>query len=112
VHLLTAEALTLDARLLKPGGVMIFNVSNRFYDLPGAVVSTARSIGLDGVSRTYGPDSTQVAALAAKPASWVVAGTPADVARFRSLGTWVAPSAGPVLTDDFANLLSLLRIGH
>jgi SAM-dependent methyltransferase len=43
LHLVTKEAIELYDRVLRPGGVMVFNVSNRFYDLPGSVAATARA---------------------------------------------------------------------
>jgi hypothetical protein len=88
---------------------MVFNVSNRFYDLPGAVAATARAAGLAALGRDYGPTPGAVERYAAQPSSWVVVGTPGAIAAFSALG-WAEPSRpGPVLTDDFADLLQLLR---
>lgn len=87
----------------------MFNVSNRFYDLPGSVAATARAAGLAATAREYGPTPEIEARSAAQPTSWVVAGAPAAVAGFADLG-WTEPGGpGPVLTDDFADLLQLLR---
>ena len=72
VHLLTREALSGYARLLRPGGVLLFNVSNRFYDLPGAVVATARSAGMDGASRGYRPTQVVAERYSGQASSWVV----------------------------------------
>jgi hypothetical protein len=44
----------------------------------------------------------------ARPSIWVVAGTAEDVERFVPLG-WSRPIPGPVLTDDFPDLLRTLR---
>lgn len=109
VHLITREAMELYDRVLRPGGVLVFNVSNRFYDLPGSVAATARAAGLAATAREYGPTPEIEARSAAQPTSWVVAGAPAAVAGFADLG-WTEPGGpGPVLTDDFADLLQLLR---
>lgn len=109
VHLLTKEAMEGYARLLRPGGVIAFHVSNRFYDLPGVVVATARAIGLGGTGREYSPPDELVRRLVAKATSWVVVGAPDAVARYTAAG-WREPAKpGPVLTDDFADLLHLLR---
>jgi len=109
VHLITKEAIQLYDRVLRPGGVMVFNVSNRFYDLPGSVVATARAAGLAATARGYAPAPEAVDRYAAQPSSWVVAGTSDAIAGFADLG-WTAPEhPGPVLTDDFADLLQLLR---
>ena len=76
VHLITEEAIELYDRVLRPGGVMVFNVSNRFYDLPGSVAATARAAGLAATAREYGPTPEAVDRYAAQPSSWVAAGTP------------------------------------
>ena len=107
-HLLTREAIEGYMRTLRPGGVLAFHLSNRYYDLDGAVSSTARSIGLASLTERYVPDPPTPEGLAARPSIWVVTGQPDDVERFAGLG-WSRPVPGPVLTDDFADLLRTLR---
>jgi SAM-dependent methyltransferase len=107
-HLLTREAMEGYVRTLRPGGVLAFHLSNRYYDLDGAVASTARSIGLASLTERYVPDPPTPEGLAARPSIWVVTGQPDDIERFSSLG-WSRPVPGPVLTDDFADLLRTLR---
>ncbi len=107
-HLLTAEAMTTYLRTLRPGAVIAFHLSNRYYDLVPAVASTAKSLGLGAVVRSYGPSEADVKDFAARPTSWVVVGRPEDTARFTALG-WSNPGTGPVLTDDFSDILRLLR---
>ncbi len=107
-HLLTREAMQIYLRTLRPGGVLAFHLSNRYYDLDPAVGSTARSIGLDTLSERYVPDPPTPEGLAARPSIWVVAGPSDDIDRFSRLG-WSRPVPGPVLTDDFPDLLRTLR---
>lgn len=45
-HLLTREAMQLYAQHLHPGGLMLFNISNRFFDLETVIAGTARSLDL------------------------------------------------------------------
>lgn len=45
IHLLTREALELYASKIAPGGVMIFNISNRHLDLEPQMAALAQSIG-------------------------------------------------------------------
>jgi hypothetical protein len=106
-HLLTKEAMTTYVRTLRPGGVMAFHLSNRYYDLPPAVAATARSLGLAALARQYVPDSLRPELLP-KGSSWVVIGE--DVDAFIAKG-WVPPPDGPVLTDDFYDLLRIFRPG-
>jgi len=47
VHLITMEAFTEYLRHLKPGGVMVFHVSNRFLDLKPVLLAIAERHGLE-----------------------------------------------------------------
>ncbi len=47
-HLLTREALAGYLSKLREGGLLVFNITNRFYDLREALRSTAGSLGLEG----------------------------------------------------------------
>jgi SAM-dependent methyltransferase len=108
-HLLTREAMADYQRVLRPGGIAIFHLSNRYYDLPPAVASTAESIGLRALTLGYQPDPASEERLAAKATQYVVVGEAGDVARFADLGWVNQPRSGPVLTDDFFDTLRLLR---
>ena len=108
VHLLTQEALATYARTVRPGGVMLFNVTNRYYDLSSAVVATARASGLSALATTYVPPPKVVSRLDGTASAWVVVGTDAAVQPFADLG-WTDAPGGPVLTDDFSDLLRTLR---
>jgi SAM-dependent methyltransferase len=108
-HLLTREAIATYVRTLRPGGIVAFHLSNRYYDLAPAVASTARSLGLGTEERDYSPSDALVEGLAARPTTWVVVGRPEDTTRFTGSG-WSDPKVGPLLTDDFSDILRLLRI--
>ncbi|HLY91949.1 MAG TPA: fused MFS/spermidine synthase [Candidatus Angelobacter sp.] len=49
VHLLTAEALRLYQRHLRPGGILAFHVSNSFVDLGPVVAQEAKHAGMSAV---------------------------------------------------------------
>ena len=108
-HLLTREAIADYRRVLRPGGIAIFHLSNRYYDLAPAVASTAESIGLAALSLGYQPGPADETRLAARAAQYLVVGAAADVARFADLGWAKEARPGPVLTDDFFDTLRLLR---
>lgn len=110
-HLITREAMIIAERTVRPGGLVVFQVSNRHYDLRGAIAATAGSIGLESVGKIHGPTAEEVDRLAAQPTSWVAVGSTPSLAGLRAAG-WTAPEPGPVLTDDYADLLSLLRLGR
>jgi SAM-dependent methyltransferase len=104
-HLLTAEAIVSYLRVLRPGGVLAFNLSNRYYDLAPAVAATARSLGFEAQVRAFEPSAEQVARHAVTASVWlVIAPNGFDVA-----GWSVVTQPGPVLTDDYPDLLRVLR---
>jgi hypothetical protein len=109
-HLLTREAMETYLAALRPGGLLLFHLSNRYYDLPPGVASTAESLGLTVLGRTFFPPPDVAERMRAGPTAMVVAGAAPDVERFRDRG-WTAPADGPVLTDDYSDLLRLLRLG-
>ena len=43
VHLITAEAIAIEWRTVRPGGIIGFNISNRFYDLTPAITAGAEA---------------------------------------------------------------------
>jgi SAM-dependent methyltransferase len=108
-HLLSREALALYASRLKPDGMLLFHVSNRYLevkDLAAALVTDAKMPGLVRVDRDNGPpgksDSIYVAAALSMDA----------LAALRSLSTWENVSPLPnirVWTDDYSSLIELLR---
>ena len=65
-------------------------------------------LGLGAAQWDYGPSDASVEELAARPTTWVVVGRPEDTARFTGSG-WSEPTEGPVLTDDFSDIVRLLR---
>ena len=103
-HLLTREAIETYARTLRPGGVLAFHLSNRYYDLVGPVAATARSAGLHALSLRSEilPDAAKQ--YGASGSLWLVAGAGSDVAAFNAAGWNDAPAAGYVLTDDYSDL--------
>jgi len=109
-HLLTRQAIQTYVRTLRPGGILLFHLSNRYYDLAPAVASTAGSLGLASARRGYTPPPDVATRLQAGPTIVLIAGAPEDVARFTARG-WESPGTGPVLTDDYSDLIRTLRLG-
>ena len=106
VHLLTRQALALYREKLRPGGVLAFNVSNRYLSLEPVLGRLARDSRVPCVaqedSRSEHDDRPETDA-----SDWVVMARPA--ARLRSVAPagegWRACRSGaPVWTDDFSNL--------
>lgn len=107
VHLLTQEAIVDEARTLTPDGVIAFHISNRYYDLAPPIAAALSGIGFTTVERMgHGTGNGEI------PSRWLAASRSTDaIAAFRALG-WqnVVPASHP-FTDDYADLLSYLRLG-
>jgi SAM-dependent methyltransferase len=105
-HLLTAEAIASYLRVLRPDGVLAFNMSNRYYDLAPAVAATARSLGFEARIRAFEPSVEMVTDHAATASLWLVIAPDG----FGMPGWSVVDQPGPVLTDDYPDLLRVLRL--
>jgi hypothetical protein len=66
-------------------------------------------MGLAGRQLAYEPGPTRVTNESADGSDWVVVGDFSDLNRFSQRG-WGIPRPGPVLTDDFSDLLRMLRV--
>jgi SAM-dependent methyltransferase len=84
-HLITLEALREDIRVLRPDGLLVVHVSNRYYDLSPAIGAAGAELGLAVLERRYSPTDAEGRA-----------GAPNDVG--------VEP-----LTDDHPDVLRFLR---
>ena len=110
VHLTTLEAIQLYMDRLASDGVLLFHISNRYYEIDRPLARAADALGLTARIQHY---PGNVAADPADSASVVVMlsrstealGDLAVDARWITLES----DGGPVWTDDYANLLSILR---
>jgi hypothetical protein len=115
MHLITLDAVRLYLSKLAPGGVLLFNISNRHLVLEPVLGTIARAAGL--VARTRDDALVgDVERLAGKVESqWVVmARREEDLGALRDDALWKAPAAPPDLqpwTDNFASLLAAFRWG-
>jgi hypothetical protein len=111
VHLLTREALELYVSKLRPGGLIAVHVTNRHLDLAPVVARAARSLGLAVVER-YDPAK---GARGTRTHSWwvVIARSPDRLEPLLERSGWRVPnvSGGRVWTDDYSNVLSVVKWG-
>ncbi|MFO0688144.1 MAG: fused MFS/spermidine synthase [Myxococcota bacterium] len=125
VHLLTREAVASDLAALAPDGVLAVHLSSRSFDLVGVVARIAAELG----AQTLQIRTTTVPELNSLGSEWVFVTRSAAAmtrlearidARRRELG--VAPEAcrmrrfgereareGPLWTDDYSDVLRVLR---
>jgi len=109
VHLITAEAIQLYQRHLRPGGIIAFHISNQYLDLAPVVQAQADHAGLHAVIISS-PESDETGAFAS---DWVlvtsdekflalpqISEASAEILHRRGLRLW---------TDDYSSLLPILN---
>ena len=94
-------------------GVMAVHISNRYLDLGPVVGATARDAGLVTLVQTHvpSPDQERISA-EISPSRWVLlARTVHDFGELARNGRWstLDDVDGPVWTDDYSNVLGVLR---
>jgi SAM-dependent methyltransferase len=111
MHLMTREALQEYMRHVRPGGVVVFNVTNRYLDLAPVVRRLAESLGLHARLVSHVPtdeeyslySSTDFVLVTADPGLFErpeLADVAEEIRIERKVSVW---------TDDFNNLLEALR---
>lgn len=112
VHLTTLEAMELYLNRLSPNGVLMFHISNRYYDIGLPLARSAEALGVriwrqhqsTPASDDPGYRMSDVVILAAEEA---------HVADVLASGLWteITSDGGALWTDDKANPLSILKPG-
>ncbi len=109
VHLVTREAIETYRVLLAPSGLITINITNRNFALEPVVGGLAQSLGYDALTRAY--DSA--VAPGATPSHWaVLAPASGTLDSLRGEPGWRRLVIDPdfrLWTDDYSNLLSVLR---
>jgi spermidine synthase len=110
VHLLTREAIALYQQRLRPGGLLLFNISNRFVNFEPVLANLARDRGMScSIDRLRVNDAQSERRW--DSSTWAV--MTRDPALLRRLG-WRSCRRDPgakVWTDDFSNVFGALRWG-
>ncbi len=109
VHLLTREAIATYLERLRPGGLVAFNVSNRYVALEPVLAAVARDLGLAGLTRI--DDPPLASAGDADPSQWVVlSADPAALDGLVPLPGWrpLVPPAARAWTDRYSDLFGAM----
>jgi hypothetical protein len=106
VHLLTREAVEMYASRLRPGGLLVFHISNNTFDLRPVLRADADALrwaALVGSRDGEEPGAT--------PSTWVVlARTRHDLRDLPRLAGWsTLPPRTVTWTDDYSSVLRVLR---
>ncbi|WP_235216107.1 fused MFS/spermidine synthase [Ruegeria halocynthiae] len=110
-HLITTEAVRMYTERLAPDGVLVFHISNRYYDLIGPLARIADELGLHAASQNDKLDANIFKTGASSSIVAIISPERARIDSFVQNGKWqavVSDGAEP-WTDDKANLLSALK---
>jgi spermidine synthase len=109
VHLMTAEAVRLYQRHMRPGGILAFHISNSYLDLAPVVKAEAEHAGLPALIVTS-PDDEYTGGYAA---DWVLVTSNQDFLALPDVSSKTAdiePQPGLKLwTDDYSSLWPVLK---
>ncbi len=106
VHLLTREAIQMYADRLRPGGLLVFHISNNTFDLRPVLRAAADSLGWVAlVGSKVGDDP------GATPSTWVVmASSAVALGDLPERPGWsTLPARSVTWTDDYSSVLRVLR---
>lgn len=113
VHLLTAEAFALYKSKLRPGGLIVAHISNRYLNLRPVVAAAAQTIGMRAADRTAPGGTIENTALKYTKSQYAV--LTEDGAALKALEGrgWTALIPEPGFrpwTDGYSNIASVLKI--
>jgi hypothetical protein len=114
MHLLTREAFELYRRHLRPDGLLMVHITNRYLDIEPVIAAAAADGGWSARRLSFSPSSAERADNAA-PSTWVaLSQSPATIERLtaKDEADWqkLRGRAGlRVWSDDHASLLPLIR---
>jgi hypothetical protein len=107
VHMLTREALELYFARIKPGGIVLFHVSNRYLDLTPVVARLAMDAGAPARHLLVPPVGSERRRIGAEVVAVAAPGGELDAL---AADGWDAPQPGPVLwTDERSDILGVIR---
>lgn len=109
IHLTTNEAIMLYLERVKPGGIIMLHISNRYYDIARPLGRSAADLGLTAAIQRY--DGSPVDTGNSPSHVVVMSADPDSIARFTADPRWdvLQNDGGRIWTDDYANLLSILK---
>jgi SAM-dependent methyltransferase len=112
VHLLTREALELYLRHVKPEGVILFHISNRYLRLETVLGNAAHALGLNALTVDHNPKGEDM-----DTSTYIVVSRrelPLMTQKWEDggetvIGTTIRDSGLRLWTDDYSNLFSVLE---
>jgi len=112
IHLVTREAFASYIRALKPHGVIVAHITNRYFNLAPIIARIAPQMGLVAYGRNFKPVAGTDMALVSLSRWVALAHSRADLGAVAADRNWQKLDADPrtkLWTDDFSNVLSALQ---
>ena len=111
IHLLTREALELYLRHIKPEGVILYHISNRYLRLEAVLGNVAHTLGLEALTVDHNAKSDDL-----DSSTYIVVSRrklPLTTQKWEdggetTVGSTIRDSSLRVWTDDYSNLFSVL----
>ncbi len=111
VHLLTLEAVKLYLTKLKPGGVLVFNISNNFLDIEPVLAMIGKEISVPAYARYTRGGEIEGTELRGYPAHFFVFSPTQDNINFLTAKEWSEARfrhGVKLWSDQFSNIVSVL----
>jgi hypothetical protein len=112
VHLLTREALQTYMSKLRPAGVLLIHVSNKFVDLPPLLHAATNALGLATLKNGYSPSPSEHDR-GGYASDWIIIGRDrdalSDLAANSAWRDFPAAAEDAYWTDDYSNVFRALR---
>jgi spermidine synthase len=112
IHLVTREAFASYVRALRPHGVIVAHITNRYFNLAPIIARLAPEVGLVAYERNFHPVAGTDMALVSLSRWVALTREPADLGAVAADPHWRRLDADPKVrlwTDDFADVLSALQ---
>jgi hypothetical protein len=116
VHLLTKEAFAIYQRHLKPDGVILVNISNRYLNLRPVVENAAKAFNFQvhHIDSEDGDDEDEEAAWWLYASSWMILSKNQEFMSRDALRYAASPPANdrkdvPLWTDDYSSMFRVLQ---
>lgn len=110
-HLITVEAIRQYLRRLNVGGIIVFNISSRYFDISPVLAAAGDAAGLYTLHKENIFDGPMP--VGAQQSHWVVMGPNRQaLEKFGAAHDWIAPKRHahmPAWHDNYSNILGVLR---
>jgi SAM-dependent methyltransferase len=108
-HLVSREAIAMYLTKLKPRGLLLFHVSNRYMDVEGLISAVVTDAALEALARHDDEQQTELKARS----HFIIAGkNPEALGSLEQDANWFKvkkPQSIAPWTDDYSNMLAILR---